>query len=308
MLRAVAGTLALVVFGCVLALLLLEALLQAGSAYTAATRHEQVAESPRTGLRIVTLGDSNTYGLFVEREQAYPQRLEARWNEAATQTGTQPRIEVVNLGYPGMNSSVLRNRFLDLLRIHRPAVVTIMVGVNDMWTVAEPAGLDAAEGLWDPAKRASRVYQLFFLLRYGRGYVPGLEMQGRWAPATRPPTDWEPQLRQNLRLVVQQAQAAGVQVILLTYPASSMLYEAANRILREMASTLRVPLIDLTRSFGTGCAGGQPCALLFADEHPTVQGHELAASRIEQALRQDGLLRAPRRPRPNPTTRRPRTE
>src|SRR5512144_616867 len=61
--------------------------------------------------RVLCLGDSSTYGLYMpDHANAYPQQLETLWNAI----GLQPQIEVLNAGYPGMNSSRLRQNFRPL--------------------------------------------------------------------------------------------------------------------------------------------------------------------------------------------------
>jgi lysophospholipase L1-like esterase len=284
-LRWIVGRLALVVVGLVVGLVLLEILLQIAGTYVGSSRREREVATG-AGLRVVSLGDSNTYGLWVGRDRAYPHLLEVAWN---TDGGTPP-IHVVNLGYPGTNSSVLRNRFPDILRIHHPDVVTIMVGVNDLWTVAEPVGVESGGDAWDRWKRWSRVYQLLYMLSQGRGYMPGMSSRGRWAPANQPPADWEPRLRTNLEYMVATAREAGVQPILLTYPASNAIYHAASRTLRRVGSATGAPVIDVTPFFGQQCAGGKKCPLLFRDQHPTVAGHQLAAQAIASAIKRRNLL------------------
>src|SRR2546422_967854 len=76
-------------------------------------------------------------------------------------------IEVMNLGFPGTNSSHIRNALPKLLSMFHPDVVTVMVGGNDWWTAPEPmadapgtrARLDTF--LW----RVSRLYRLLYMLR-----------------------------------------------------------------------------------------------------------------------------------------------
>jgi hypothetical protein len=73
--------------------------------------------------RVLCLGDSNTYGLYLaDRAQAYPQTFEALWNERVV----SPRIEVLNLGYPGTNSSRLRRDLPRMLETFAPDVVVLM--------------------------------------------------------------------------------------------------------------------------------------------------------------------------------------
>ena len=55
------------------------------------------------------MGDSNTYGLYLDKKDAYPKQLETIWNA----THKNNPIEVINLGYPGSNSSDTRSKIED---------------------------------------------------------------------------------------------------------------------------------------------------------------------------------------------------
>jgi len=121
------------------------------------------ALKPRTDRpRVVCIGDSNTYGLLEARENAYPAVLERLWNAA---TPARP-VEVLNLGFPGLNSSKMRQSFRDLMIALRPDLVIMLVGVNDIYTapipIADEAGVTARAqyALW----RLSRVYRLLYML------------------------------------------------------------------------------------------------------------------------------------------------
>ena len=74
--------LALVVVGLVLALLL-EAGLQIGAAYVRVTGRAVSTQWTTRGGRMLCLGDSNTYGIWVDGRQAYPAVLQQLWNERA---------------------------------------------------------------------------------------------------------------------------------------------------------------------------------------------------------------------------------
>ena len=121
--QAVLARLAFLPVSLVLALALLEFVLQVGALYVDATRSDPPAWL--TGdRRILCLGDSHTYGLWLDRDQAYPEQLEALWNESVE----SPKIEVINLGLPGMHSSRLRREFPGLLETFAPDLVILIVG------------------------------------------------------------------------------------------------------------------------------------------------------------------------------------
>ena len=81
--------LALIAFGLLVGIILLELALQAGTLFVKESR-ARVPTTWFTGnLRLVFLGDSNTWGWKLERSQAYPKVLEALWNDS----GRTPQIE-----------------------------------------------------------------------------------------------------------------------------------------------------------------------------------------------------------------------
>ncbi len=93
-----------IALGLVIYLIALEVLLQ-GMALFVTMTGRQVDTSWLTGShRILCLGDSNTFGLWLERHETYPSQLQATWNSS----NRGPEVEVLNLGFPGTNSSGLR--------------------------------------------------------------------------------------------------------------------------------------------------------------------------------------------------------
>jgi lysophospholipase L1-like esterase len=271
----------LVVVGLIFALVLLEASMQAVAAIRSyASRGDQGVVS--MGDRIVCLGDSNTFGLYVGKENAFPRVLEKLWNDDPS----RPRVDIVNLGYPGNNSSVLRNRFVEVLSRFHPSTVMILIGANDFWTVPEPISGDPPLSrlrvqLW----HYSRVYRLFHMLRQAwvgpeLDRLPNTESESRWAPQNGGVAEWQKLLRQNVLAMVATAREAGVRPILLTYASSDYVYGGVNQEIRAIASEAGVPLIDVAPAFAQGCRGQAECDLFFKDQHPTQPGHLLMGRTI----------------------------
>src|SRR5262249_54867562 len=98
--RVVLQHLALVVLGFAVALVVAEGLLQAAAWYVRATGRSPQAIRLTGSERVVCVGDSNTYGLYLQRDQGDPAELQKQWNAHPD----LPPIEVVNLGVPGTNS------------------------------------------------------------------------------------------------------------------------------------------------------------------------------------------------------------
>ncbi|MBK8978539.1 MAG: hypothetical protein IPM29_21795 [Planctomycetes bacterium] len=85
---------------------------------------------------VLCVGDSFTYGFGAEPSQSYPRRLEARLRAAAG----DPAWQVVNGGWSGNHSPRLLEDLPRQLARHRPAIVCVLVGVNDVWRGGGDAG------------------------------------------------------------------------------------------------------------------------------------------------------------------------
>lgn len=85
-----------------------------------------VVKSPNV-CRIFCLGGSSTEGLEVEDGKDYPSLLEAKLNSS----GRPPKAEVINAGYMGSISDMMRSLFFcDILK-YEPNIVIIYAGFND---------------------------------------------------------------------------------------------------------------------------------------------------------------------------------
>ena len=298
----------LVAVGLALAVILLELLLQFASLFVEGPLDPD-ADSFRTGdQRVLALGDSNTYGVWLaERErESYPPQLQSVWNE----TDRLP-VEVLNLGYPGTNSSRLLGLYPGFVDTFAPAVVLVMIGVNDFWTQPIALADDAAEaGLLGFVKRHSRLYKGVYILSRRSGalalevdYDPdsdfergegmiragGREFEVGWTTEIGNPEKVEAELRQNLRGLADLAKRSPAQLVYLTYPGRFRYYGVANEAIRAIAAETGTPLIDLGRAFEPLCPEVSCPDWLYEDQHPRVQGYRLVAETISARL--PGLLR-----------------
>jgi len=126
--------LAAVALGCLLFLLGLEAALQVATLFTTA---RSGAWRPGAQVRILCVGDSNTYGAGVPEEASYPAQLQVLLEEASP-----GRYSVINLGTPGMATWQVRERLPAQLARYVPDIVILLAGVNNGWN-RRPAELDS---------------------------------------------------------------------------------------------------------------------------------------------------------------------
>ncbi len=112
-----------------LSILLIEALFQGASLFTGdrASAWREGAE-----VKILSVGDSHTYGSFIPPQFAYPAQLESQL-DALEPT----KYSVINRGVPGMNTRQVRNRLPVWLSRYRPDIVIVWAGINNSWNTSE---------------------------------------------------------------------------------------------------------------------------------------------------------------------------
>lgn len=109
----------------------------------------QLAALARAGSRagdigaaaILCQGDSNTFGLYLPAESAYPAQLERILARRHPELG----LRVVNRGLPGKPSWIVRSELPADLARHRPRVAILWAGINDR-SGLRPAPSDASLG------------------------------------------------------------------------------------------------------------------------------------------------------------------
>jgi lysophospholipase L1-like esterase len=263
-------------------------------------------------LRIVCLGDSNTYGVYLDPASAYPQQLEALWNDSGGS-----RAEVLNLGFPGTNSSKLVDELPRLLDALQPDFVTILIGANDLWTqsLVAPSSSEVQREFWRLLERHSRLVRLLQIIRRrldplelevrnenssdrGSGKIASddFEVSFGWARKdVRSALRDAIALEANLHELIRRTREHGVKLVLLTYPSSIRQGSFANPLIRRAARATGTTLVDLAEVFASECPDEECGELLLPDHHPRASGHRLIAETLLARLRADEES-APERP------------
>ncbi len=215
--------------------------------------------------RIVTLGDSGTFGWEVPEAESYPRALETILNAG----GNGPAVEVVNAGVPGYTSLQGVRWFETHVRHFAPDLVIVCFGGND-GDQLDRADKDRlilpTELSLKSALLHSRLYQLAYWLRQGKGALATRIDRSRWVPRVA-----VPDFRANVSRIVDLA--GGPRKVLLVArrggPAEGE-YAAA---LRDLAANRSIAYVD------SGITG-----------HPTGAGYVQVAREIADTIRRGRLL------------------
>jgi lysophospholipase L1-like esterase len=249
-----------------MALVLLEVSLQLAAAANAWVRNDgssPTATPARDGVfRVLCLGESTTAQFF---GVPYPALLERRLNRR----GYGLRFEVINAGRPGTHTADLVARLPALVDEHRPALVILMMGVNDHLYFDDPAHSLLPLALQRGLSRF-RTYRVLRLL-----------MQRIEAPAADPIDE--------AHLARFEARARSI----------------AERVMQGAGSELEAPLRELIRAAREAPVAdpdarlvgvSQPYLHAYQRAHESLAGIYLAEGRADDAvaLLEEAVARHPR--------------
>ncbi len=236
--------------------------------------------------RIAFLGDSFTYGLGVEPHEAFAKQVGELLKER-----TKRWCVTVNLGRPGVDLITawgLLNQVRDVVRPH--VVVHVMTQDDltvDLYEEGKAIEEYVTERLWP--SRYSRLFdRIETSIRWSRATPRILNNLRGGATEAQRQRAWriaEFQIRAIRRLVEE----AGGVYVLVRFPCLRWMGEPESYPLREtrqktaaLAEKLDVPYVDLFDAF----AGKDPAAMCLtpSDDHPTPEGHKIAAEAIADFL------------------------
>ena len=289
-------------------------------------RRDQVLRPARAGANVIyCVGDSFTYGLGVERTEAWPQQLAALLRTQGE--GAEPVVRT--LAEPGRSSSVAVLDVAKALKAGDARLVLIMTGWNandgDFAAWATRRGravpwLTRAD-LWLSHSRLYRVAKQALTYRSRTLMLDNVEVIPQtYAMRLYDFRAYQEIARDNLEQIAQMCHAAGVPCAFLTYPHQALppnpytrieyyhaLYGrtpisdadylvrerspgeiAIDAVIRQVSNSEDVPLIDTQPAFEDATVTG-----LFQEDwhHPTERGHRLIAATVFVAIERHRLPR-----------------
>ncbi|MBC7224664.1 MAG: hypothetical protein H5T59_10405 [Anaerolineae bacterium] len=248
-------------------------------------------------LRVVALGDSNTYGYGLPAEAAYPALLEARLRAHGL------RARVWNAGINGQTVlQGLARLERDVIQ-RRPDVVLVAFGLNDCnlqrWPTDDERERATFPSGWQWCLRQCHLARTAWV-RLGKWLHPAHRSDEVWQAPQPLPRVHPLRFRQGLvRLAREVRRRTGARVYFLTPnpvqiavrgqagKRQQRTYHLFNACIRVAAWEAGAGLVDLERMLGAL----PPSAFLMDDGvHLTREGHQHVAEAIWAAWQQEGWL------------------
>jgi len=237
-------------------------------------------EHPADVYRIITMGDSCTWGGGVKADQTFSAELEKILNEA----GYNFKFEVLNAGIPGYNSRqiylYLRNELID----YHPNLVVVRANAYDF------KGADEAELAPPPPKNKASVIQLFqrILFKSRFYYLLKKELirvrdgaQTKDASRYNTPT-YLAKIRDLLSargtyMIIVQPVSKGEHAFFMDYLNYKREWEA--------------PLVRTYEAYIK--SQHSPDELILDRVHPSALGHRIIAEEIYKVMIENGMIKTP---------------
>jgi sugar phosphate isomerase/epimerase len=270
-----------------------------------------IPKAPGT-YRILTLGDSFTWGAGLDVHETIPKQLEAKLN-AGSETG---RFEVINGAIPGYNTleemRLLKKRGLK----YDPDMVLLIYNLNDIESKPDVTRDESREHLSArPAQPGTMRNAGPYDVKHGlRGLVLTMEEHSRLVSFVVPrlgtllrragllgaEVSWVEKLfrgytkenpgwvesSESLREIARITRERGIRLVVAIYP---LLVELdryggkdAHATVRAFLDELGVDCIDLLEVFEN--RQGSSFWVNFADSHPNAEAHRMVTERIHQAI------------------------
>lgn len=191
-----------------------------------------VYPGPQAGAEpvIVALGDSVTFGFRVSDEETFPAQLERYLRDHGL-----PRARVVNYGVPGYTSFQGRRLLARILAEHKPDVVLLAFGANDLesdrFSDAEkaeridPFRIRFAQWLHQWLDRLAIARLIRATFEGGRTAPPA----GAGAGAQGVTRVSQAEYRDNMTAMIEMARAAGAEVMVLDFVFIAPVFREANQ-------------------------------------------------------------------------------
>jgi lysophospholipase L1-like esterase len=251
---------------------------------------EYETPKPNDTFRVLCLGDSCTWGLGVEPEETFHERLEAELN---AQSGPTHGYEVINGGLIGYTITQCLEAYRSRWNELSPDLVILYTGRNDVfrWCAYTDRQIIDGDVPAEDDSLLGRTLGWSHFFQILRTVIESYTVRSTSPTASAVPRVSAEEYRQSLIELADSCERDGAELIVLSPPIRK---EPPHRafVLDEIAQRRRI-LEDTTRANDIALLtidamterSANPTHQLFLDEcHPNQQGHALIADRLLQFL------------------------
>lgn len=231
-----------------------------------------IEKSPDT-FRIIVLGDSYTYGLYVNTVDNYVEKLEDLLNQNNS-CPIKKKFEVINLGMEGYDIEYSVERFKRRGQKYNPDLVMWFLKSDDYEQIADLIYTDAMKHKKDLEKR---------------GIMGNLDKDGNYFSAFQLATD--DLLKKYSENFIYQYQKRGLEQINDSFHGPLLIY-SFHDINKNLRKLIKQFVVDRKMTYYTDKLTDIKLTngATFADHHPSVKGHALIANFLYNYLFESKLI------------------
>lgn len=244
-------------------------------------------EKKRGNFRVSVVGDSFTYGPYIQFNDTFPKRLEQLFNL----NQIEERMEVINYGIPAY-SSHHEIALVDQVLTEDPDLIILQITLNDPELKPyRPTGLTGFADRFG-ALRPSPWQQLLFRYSKAAEFVAGRLHNAQTHTAYRDyyldlfenPRTWRG-FEESIRKIVSHTRRAGRRIGAVVFPLfgtpldASYPLEPAHHKIAALLDELKVRHLDLLGAY-RGIPYERLQVIPGVDRHPNEIGHRIAAERM----------------------------
>ena len=241
-------------------------------------RFDYTPEKPDRTFRIITIGDSFTYGMYVDTKYNYSEQLENLLNNTLS-CKEYDKFEVINLGVGGYDIQYSSERYKIRGQKYNPDFLIWLIENNDLFQVNEillPEEKIIGEELRKSGEFDRLVEKGEFYPSWNRAAQKALDMYGKDAL-----------LDIQIRFLEEFRKSYATPLLIITFPSTKNDYrEALGQFAISQSNVFfhdEIPEIYEIKD-----------AIFPNDGHPTILGHDLIAKNLfEYLIKENSILCSP---------------
>jgi lysophospholipase L1-like esterase len=264
-------------------------------------RGREFSPLPEPGVvRVLALGDSQTFGNGLAQDETWPKQLEIELGARAGAAG--PHFEVVNGGIPGSDTWQHERLLPRLADLYHPQLAVLAFYVNDVSPRYAPQPARTADISNTSAKRAAYLVKRsalvsFVLQRLALRHLEQELAEGRaygeyilsGAPSPEVESGWQ-QVQKSLEAMKRECEWRGIDFRVAVLPRRDQVSGASsarayNERIAAITAAVGVVSLDLLPELQAAYAAGQGDALFIPwDGHNSAAANRVIARRLAQEL------------------------